>query len=98
MKKDVVLVLGGLALGAIAGAALVPRVLAQTAPPPAPHGPPAPRWQQFCEPVSSIPEGSGIAGARGAEGWELVTFAGGAMCFKRLAQPKGPGDVGWPGY
>jgi len=96
MKKDVVLVLCGLGLGAIAGAALVPRVLAQAAPPA--HVTPPPRWQQFCEPVSSIPEGSGIAGARGAEGWELVTFAGGAMCFKRVAQPKAPGDVGWPGY
>lgn len=93
--KNVALVLAGLALGVLSGVALVPRVLAQTTPPPQ-----APvKWQQFCEPVASIPEASGIAGARGADGWELVTYQAGAMCFKRPAQAKSAKtDPHWPGY
>jgi hypothetical protein len=88
--KNVALVLSGLALGVLAGVAFVPRVLAQTAQPP-------PKWQQFCEPAASIPEASSLAGARGAEGWELVTYVGGAVCFKRHAPPRGA-DASWPGY
>jgi hypothetical protein len=90
--KNLALVLGGLALGILAGVAFVPRSLAQGA-----HPAPPPRWQQFCEPVSSIPEASSVAGARGTEGWELVTYAAGVMCFKRPAPPKGA-ETGWPGY
>jgi len=89
--KNAALVLAGLALGVLAGVAFVPRVLAQSQPA-AP-----PRWQQYCEPASSIPEASGLAGARGAEGWELVTYGGGAICFKRHAPPRGA-QAGWPGY
>lgn len=93
--KNVALVLAGLALGVLSGVALVPRVLAQSQPAP---GAPA-KWLQFCEPVASIPEASSIAGARGAEGWELVTYTAGAMCFKRPAPPKGArNDPNWPGY
>jgi hypothetical protein len=88
--KNVALVLSGLAIGVIAGVAFVPRVLAQGA-----HH--APRWQQYCEPAASIPEASSLAGARGAEGWELVTYTPGAMCFKRPAPAKS-GEPGWPGY
>lgn len=90
--KNVALILSGLALGVIAGVAFVPRVLAQGG-----HAPPPAKWQQFCEPVASIPEASSAAGARGAEGWELVTYTPGALCFKRPAPPKS-GEAGWPGY
>jgi hypothetical protein len=80
--KNIALVLSGLLAGTLAGALLVPRVLAE-GPRPAPV-PPA-KWQQFCEPASSIAEASSMAGARGVEGWELVGFFGGALCFKRPA-------------
>ncbi|APR78160.1 Hypothetical protein A7982_03507 [Minicystis rosea] len=92
MKKNVVLVLAGLALGLGAGVLVVPRGVAIASPPAAPT-----KWQQFCEPASSIPEASSIAGARGTEGWELVTYTAGVLCFKRPAQPKS-GDANWPGY
>lgn len=90
--KNVALVLGGLALGLVTGVALVPRVMAQ-GPRPTPT-----KWQQICEPVNSIPEASSVAGARGADGWELVTYTPGAMCFKRPAPPPRAGDQSWPGY
>jgi hypothetical protein len=107
--KRVVLVLSGMFAGVLAAVLAVPRVLAQGAPP----APPAVRWQQFCEPAASISEASSIAGARGAEGWELVGFFGGALCFKRpvptqasapvsAASPPRPpsvaADTSWPGY
>jgi hypothetical protein len=88
--KSVALVLAGVLLGLLAGVAVVPRVHAQAAPSPQ-------RWQHVCEPVSSVPEASGHAAARGAEGWELVGYAAGAVCFKRPAPPKGA-DPSWPGY
>jgi hypothetical protein len=105
--KNVALVLSGILVGALAGALLVPRVLADGPRPAAPL-----RWQQFCEPASSIAEGSSMAGARGVEGWELVGFFGGALCFKRPAPmgeppgapapsasaPRPAGDRSWPGY
>lgn len=96
--KNVALVLSGLLVGALAGAILVPRVRAEG---PRPAAPPAqPRWQQFCEPAASIAEASSMAGARGAEGWELVGFFGGALCFKRpaVSAPHPAGDTSWPGY
>jgi hypothetical protein len=91
--KNAALVLSGLAIGAIAGTLFIPRVLAQP-----PHAAPAARWQQMCEPVSSITEASTLAGARGNEGWELAALSGGAICFKRPAPPKGSADESWPGY
>lgn len=92
--KNVALVLSGIAAGLVAGALLVPRVSAEGSKPPVP-----PKWQQFCEPASSIAEASSIAGARGNEGYELVGFFGGALCFKRPAVPRPPnGDSNWPGY
>lgn len=92
--KNVALVLAGIALGLVAGVAFVPRGLAQVAHPPSP-----PKWQQFCEPAASVPEASGVAGARGAEGWELVTYTPGAMCFKRPAPRQASGaEPSWPGY
>jgi|HubBroStandDraft_5_1064220.scaffolds.fasta_scaffold1256014_1 hypothetical protein len=90
--KNAALVLSGIAIGVVAATLLVPRVFAQ-----APRAAPPPRWQQFCEPVASIAEASSSAAARGAEGWELVMFSGGALCFKRPAPPKGS-DEAWPGY
>jgi hypothetical protein len=123
--KNVALVLSGL----VAGALLVPRVLAEGPRPPAPGpapltgpsapglapltgpaapglapltGPAAPglahaKWQQFCEPASSITEASTMAGARGAEGWELIGFFGGALCFKRpMADRPQAGVAGRP--
>ena len=91
--KNVALVLAGIALGGLAAAAFTGRVLAHAAQPPLPQ-----RWQQFCEPAASIPEASSAAGARGLEGWELVSYAGGAMCYKRPVPPK-PDNTGGPlGY
>jgi hypothetical protein len=82
--KNVALVLAGIVLGGAATAALTGRVFAQGS-----HGA-SHKWQQFCEPAATIPEASSIAGARGVEGWELVSYAGGAMCFKRpMPQPRG---------
>jgi hypothetical protein len=78
--KHVALVLSGLVAGVLTATLLVPRVLAD--------GPrPAVKWQQFCEPAGSIAEASSMAGARGVEGYELVGFFGGALCFKRPAPP-----------
>jgi hypothetical protein len=79
--KNLALLLSGLVAGVLAATLLVPRVLADA-------GHPAPvlqKWQQLCEPASSIAEASSMAGARGNEGWELVGFFGGALCFKRPA-------------
>ena len=81
--KNIALVLAGLVLGAVAAAGLTGRVMAQSARAQAPAAPL--KWQQFCEPAASIAEASSLAGARGTEGWELVSFANGAICFKRLA-------------
>jgi hypothetical protein len=89
--KSVALVLVGLAVGVVAGVAVIPRAVAE------PQAPPPRKWQQMCEPASSVPEASSLAGARGAEGWELVNYTPGAVCFKRPAQPK-QGEPAWPGY
>jgi hypothetical protein len=92
--KNVALVLAGVVLGGLAAVTLVPRVLAEGHHPAAP-----PKWQQFCESAASVAEASSLAGARGAEGWELVGYGNGALCFKRTAPPRSPnGDVAWPGY
>lgn len=89
--KNVALVLAGLAVGVLGGVAVIPRAGAE------PAAPPPRKWQQLCEPAASVPEASSLAGARGAEGWELVVYTPGAVCFKRPAQPKA-GEPGWPGY
>ncbi len=81
--KNVVLVLSGLLVGAVAGALLVPSVRAEGS------RPAVGRWQQFCEPASSITEASTMSRARGLEGYELVGFFGGALCFKRPS-PEAP--------
>ena len=102
--KNVALVLAGLLAGTLAGALFVPRVLAQGVPPAPPSAPL--KWQQFCEPAGSIAEASTMAGARGAEGWELVGFFGAALCFKRPLTvvgappppPPGSASASWPGY
>ena len=101
MLKNVVLALSGMVVGVLAATVLVPRVLAEGS---RPTG--AAHWQQFCEPASSIAEASSMAGARGVEGWELVGFFGGALCFKRPAPdssangpaPHAAGNGSWPGY
>jgi hypothetical protein len=88
LMKNVAIVLSGILVGLVAGTILVPRVRAET---PRPVG--AVRWQQFCEGASSISEASAMAAARGAEGYELIGFFGGALCFKRPvpeAQRHGP--------
>jgi hypothetical protein len=81
--KNVALVLSGLLAGAVAGTLVVPSVRAEG---PKPHT----KWQQFCEPAGSIAEASSMAGARGVEGYELVGFFGGALCFKRPAPKQEP--------
>jgi hypothetical protein len=101
MLKNVALALSGLVAGVLTASLLVPRVLADP-----PRPPNAVRWQQFCEPASSIAEASSMSGARGVEGWELVGFFGGALCFKRPAPPTSAapsaptagGNPTWPGY
>src|SRR5262249_42161326 len=60
--KNLALVLSGVVVGALAATLLVPRVMADAAHP----GPT--KWQQLCEPASSIAEASSMAGARGNEG------------------------------
>ncbi|WP_434046975.1 MULTISPECIES: hypothetical protein [Sorangium] len=96
MNKKVVLVLGGLVLGA-ACALATGRVRAQVLAPPAPSAP-APRWEQDCEQTHGIDEARAVAKARGESGWELVALDAGVMCFKRLAPaPPKPADP-WPGY
>ncbi len=87
--KNVALVLSGIAVGVLAATLLVPRVLAEGARP----APPV-KWQQFCEPAGSINEASSMAGARGVEGWELVGFFGGALCFKRPVASDGARPAG----
>jgi hypothetical protein len=97
--KHVALVLSGLVAGVLTATLLVPRVLADGPRPPV-------KWQQFCEPASSIAEASTMAGTRGAEGYELVGFFGGALCFKRpvATEPRPAAaattrpDTTWPGY
>ncbi len=109
MLKNVAIALSGMVAGVLTATLLVPRVLADT-----PRAAGAVRWQQFCEPASSIAEASSISGARGVEGWELVGFFGGALCFKRPAPAAGPPSpaspaspgpptpgpqpTSWPGY
>jgi hypothetical protein len=103
VMKNVALVLAGVAAGTLLTTILVPRVLAEGARPSGPQ-----KWQQLCEPAGSIAEASSMAGARGAEGWELVGFFGGALCFKRPvstdkttdkpAAARPVGDTSWPGY
>jgi len=101
MLKNVALALSGMVAGVLAATVLVPRVLAEGS---RPAG--GAHWQQFCEPASSIAEASSMAGARGVEGWELVGFFGGALCFKRPAPdsavtapaPHAAGNGSWPGY
>jgi hypothetical protein len=98
MKKNVALVLAGLAIGCGAGAAVTPGATAQGYPPATgyppgqgyPAAPPAAqapaagsRWQQFCEQAGSVQEASSMAAARGAEGFELAAMYNGVLCFKR---------------
>jgi hypothetical protein len=97
--KNVALVLVGLVVGGVAGPLLVNHVRADEQRPAV-----AVRWEQFCEPASSISEASSMSTARGADGWELVGFFGGALCFKRptsdvrkASAPRG-GSSSWPGY
>jgi hypothetical protein len=89
--KNVALVLSGVLAGTLAGTFLVPWVRAEG------QRPPAVKWQQFCEGAGSINEASSMAGARGVEGYELVGFFGGALCFKRPAPPPGEPKPGLPG-
>jgi hypothetical protein len=90
--KNVSLVLSGLLAGVLTGTFLVPWVRAEG------QKAPGVKWQQFCEPASSINEASSMAGARGVEGYELVGFFGGALCFKRPAvEPPKPGETSRPG-
>lgn len=95
--KNVALVLSGLLAGVVAGTLLVPLVRAEG------QRPAAMRWQQFCEPAASISEASGMAAARGVQGWELVGFFGGALCFKRPVSEASrsgtprDGERPWPG-
>lgn len=60
---------------------------AETSPPAAVPYAPAPRrsgaWQQFCEQAWNVAHASSLAGARGADGWELVAMYNGVLCFKR---------------
>jgi hypothetical protein len=102
MKRNIALVLVGLLIGCGAGAAATHRATAQgypMAPMPAQpaHGQ---RWQQFCEQTGSAQEASSMAGARGAEGYELVTLYNGVLCFKRPLPPGAApqGTPTWPGY
>jgi hypothetical protein len=53
------------------------------APAAAPRRPGA--WQQFCEQAWNVQHASSLAGARGADGWELVAMYNGVLCFKRPA-------------
>jgi hypothetical protein len=91
--KNSALVFLGLLLGSALATFATRSVFAQG------DGPPPPRlkWQQYCEPAASIPEASTLAASRGADGWELVSFSSGALCFKRPASGS-RGDIGWPGY
>lgn len=77
--KNLALVLSGVVAGLLAATLLVPRVMASDA-----RATPM-KWQQLCEGASSIAEASSMAAARGNEGWELIGFFGGALCFKRPA-------------
>jgi hypothetical protein len=93
MDKRVVLVLGGLVLGA-AVALAAGRVRAQGLTPSVPP----PRWEQDCEQAHGVDEARAIAKARGEGGWELVALDAGVMCFKRpVPAPPKPADP-WPGY
>ncbi|MGK3995262.1 hypothetical protein [Sorangium sp. So ce1024] len=94
MDKKVVLVLGGLVLGA-ACALATGRVRAQVT---APSAPPAPRWEQDCEQAHGVNEARAIARARGESGWELVALDAGVMCFKRPAPAPPRPTEPWPGY
>jgi hypothetical protein len=42
-------------------------------------------WQQFCEQAWNVGHASSLAGARGADGWELVAMYNGVLCYKRPA-------------
>jgi len=75
--KNVALVLSGVLAGAVAAMFLVPGVRAEG------QKPVAVKWQQFCEGASSINEASTMSAARGKQGYELIGFFGGALCFKR---------------
>jgi hypothetical protein len=93
--KNAALVFAGLVLGGVLAVVATRNVHAES---PA-TAPARPRWQQYCEPAASVPEASTIASIRGIEGWELVAFSGGAVCFKRVdLGPPPKKDVAWPGY
>ncbi|AUX41479.1 hypothetical protein SOCE26_028920 [Sorangium cellulosum] len=93
MEKRVVLVLGGLVLGA-ALALVTGRGRAQVAAP----GVDARRWEQDCEQTHGVDEARALAKARGESGWELVALDAGVMCFKRPAPPPPKPADPWPGY
>jgi len=62
---------------------------AETSAPAAVSYAPTPRrpgaWQQFCEQAWNVGHASSLAGARGADGWELVAMYNGVLCYKRPA-------------
>src|SRR3954451_7929670 len=113
--KNVALVVAGMVVGAGLSVA-TQQVFAQPARAPAAAAPLAPtpfvRWQQSCEPALTLQDANTLAAARGKQGFELVSFVSGAMCFNRplAVRPVDPPvtappvdydpdrDPAWPGY
>lgn len=51
--------------------------------PPRPPGATYPNWEHICVHVTNPDELSNALNDAGAQGWELVMLAQGALCFKR---------------
>lgn len=55
---------------------------------PRPPGAMYPNWEYFCHMVN-MNNADAVLNEAGAQGWEMVTLAGSAVCFKRPLPPPG---------
>jgi len=54
-----------------------------------------PNWEYFCHAVN-MSNADEVFNEAGAQGWEMVTVAGAAVCFKRPLPPPGYPPVSMP--
>lgn len=65
-------------------------------PPPLPPGTNIPKWDHFCGAVAGTDGLTRLLDEASANGWEMVSEAGGVVCFKRPhpSQPIAPAPAG----
>lgn len=76
-KKTILTTIAVFALGCVSAPFIVPQLSAQQA------AVGVQRWEHHCLAVRSMEAGTTVGMEMGAQGWEMVSFANGGVCFKR---------------